>query len=271
MSMRKNVIIIDLNDQRIINRLSNGSTLQKRACKIFQVLLLNYDFKDFVYKTRDNLGIPLNGYDIRKKKDWKGFSETFASPGYVMRDLVSKHSVKLGDVGESSVKLFIEKYKLETITSEMGLFGDSILHTIIAEYIVLNNIALANCDIGIAMKTEYGSGEMEDEIDLRFMAGASKQEMIDFIERYWEEIRILKGKILSDSRLRKRLKISKEFARDIYIYNMYQRLKTTTGYTDIKVAEELWTKGNIKLSEGTIRAIVSKVNKLLWEVNKCSK
>ena len=65
----KNKINILEKDINIINKLQKGTSLQKRACQIFQILLLNKKFKNFIYKIRKEMKIPISGLNLSDKDE----------------------------------------------------------------------------------------------------------------------------------------------------------------------------------------------------------
>lgn len=270
----KNLQKLDITpeDISIINKLEKGPILDRRAVYIFQILLLNYNFKNFISKIRKELKIPPKGFDTNNNKDWAVIKKReYIKPGYILKDLVTESSLYLGEAANKKITKFLEEEKIYRHIHGLGLFTDALVHSIIKKYIVFNNVSLFNKDIGIAMTTDYESEEMEDEIEIRFAASTTKEEMLDFINKNWEVIKILKEKILGKGGIKKRTKLKKKFARDVQIFNLYidvinEERENKTAYTEWDI-QGILSKQNIILNEGTIRSIMNKMKKSVEKIN----
>jgi hypothetical protein len=105
---------------------------------------------------------------------------------------------------------------------------------------------------------------MDETIDISFSPYTTKEELIEYIEKNWNSIKALKGNVLEENNTKKRIKSKKNFFRDVYIAKLFNEYRQKgEGYPEIKVANILKSKHGVILSEGTIRAISSRTNKLV--------
>lgn len=263
-------INVSKRDIGIFDNLQKGTTFHKRGALIFQILLLNYNFKNFIVSIRRSLRIPPNGLNVNNDKDWKRIKK-YIYPGCQLRDSIAKARLVVSDKIENRIKEFIAIEKILESIPSLGLFDD-IVNSIIIEYAIINDVRLFGYQTGFLMTTDYSDEDMENEIEIRFFAGATIEEMIDFIKNNKEEINILQERIIGD-RVKQRIKLTKNLERNIYIFNRYNEIlnmpkeKRNSRYIELRIANELSEKG-ILMDEGSIKATIDKVRKLIKKSNR---
>lgn len=272
----KKKIIISRKDVYIIDKLQKGNALQRRACEIFQILLFNHNFKDFIYKTRRDMKIPMNGLDLANKRESEIVKNRFFSSDYI---LYRKESVRTPGLffDDSKIASEVDKFiKKENILDLISISVDNdflyeLVFSIIKEYSILNDIIQLKDGVGMILRTDYEEDVgIPNELTITVSPTVTMEELIDYIKANWNGIKFLQESILGEEKAKKRLKLSKNFIRDIKIYNRYldllekkQKKEIDFKYIDLEIAKEF--KG---LNEGTIRSIISKVNKLVEFANK---
>lgn len=178
-------------DIDIIKKLQKGNKLQKKACEIFQLLLLNKNFKDFVSEIRKKEDIPLKGLDLNKEEEKRTIRERFFNNQYL---LYRKESIEVPELvfnkSETSLKIydFIEKEGILRLisTGADNVFLNDLVFSIIKEYIILNDIVRVRDGVGMIYRTNYEEEDMPDEITLLISSTATKDQIMDYINANWE-------------------------------------------------------------------------------------
>lgn len=271
--MKRNKINISNKDFEILNKLNKGDFSSRCAGDVLKTLLFNNNFKPFVLNLRKELSIPKDGYNVNNDKDWKILWYKYYRDAYLLRDLITREGFSLNKKYKKQIEDFVERNNILNIHNNLGLIGDDFVINIIELYILANYVTTKENKLGFVSISEYSSDEMEDEIDFKFPASVTKNEMIKYIEENWHKVQVLREKILGKKKSNKRLKISKNLQRDIYIYNLYIDLinklpkNRESKYIDLEIQKILLDKLKIKLSEGTIRSIISKMKKQVEYIN----
>ena len=120
---------------------------------------------------------------------------------------------------------------------------------------------LRGCEMISVILPKYNA---DPEITLQVSPYITKQEMLDFIEKNWSDFSFMKEASIG-KKSSKRNKTKKNFFRDIYITSLFKKIQRSksSAYPEIEVSKILKAKDNTFLSEGTIRAIVSRITKLV--------
>lgn len=274
--MQNNKIYISQKDIKIINKLRRGTALQRRACEIFQILLLNRNFKDFIFKKRKDMKIPMNGLDLANKSESEIVKNRFFSSDYI---LYRKESVRTPGLffDDSKIASEVDRFiKKENILDLISISADNdflykLVFSIIKEYSILNDIIQLKDGVGMILRTDYEEDVgIPNELTITVSPTVTMEELIDYIKANWNGIKFLQESILGEEKAKKRLKLSKNFIRDVEIYNKHLDLlekkkkgEINFSYVDLEIAKEFKD-----LNDGTIRSIISKVNKLVEVVNK---
>jgi len=223
-------------DEKIITRLKNGNDLDRRVLFIFQILLYNYRFKSFV----------------------KRMKSLIAQSG--VTDTTEIHK-KLGETIYEKAGEFVSN---ENIYLHTGNFRQYILiEDIISDYVIYGDIK-PDKDIAVLLYSQKTDG-----IRIDFSPYATKKEMIHFIDSNWDLIKTMREVSLGNKKAKERVNPGKNFVRDIQIFNRYQALLSThkserkSTYVEMQVANEFGDK----VEYGTIKSIVSRVNKNLKKIN----
>ena len=280
-------------DYEIIKKLENGTSDKKRFAEMFKLMLIDNDFKNLVKKIRKKLNLPKDGLDFNNKKHSKIIGRFVESGGitandsYVYNPFVSLDRVRKGC--DEEVGLFLEQknnYGLEKKYFYHNKYPRSLEYPI-NEYILFNDVIPTDTELISITRTFYRE-ELESDIiknpkfykilkkdglkpfvfdesiTVSFSPYVTKKELLEYIERNWNQIELLRDSILGEKRTKKRIKSKKNFFRDVYIYQKFQEYKkTSSNYPELKVVSFLKKEHNIFLSEGTIRSVVSRINKIV--------
>lgn len=269
-------IYISQKDIKIIDRLQKGTALQRRACEIFQILLLNHNFKDFIYKIRKDMKIPVEGLSLDDENEREVARKRFFIDDYT---IYRKESVRTLGIffDDSKIALEVDKFiKEENILNSISIsvdndFLDGLVFSIIKEYSIFNDLIQIKDGVGMILRTNYEEDVgIPNELTITVSPTVTMEEFIDYIKANWDGIKVLQESILGEEKTKKRLKLSKHFIRDIQIYNKYLDLleKKKKDEVDFKYIDLEIVKDFKDLSEGTIRSIVSKINKLVKSINE---
>lgn len=279
-------------DSTLIKKLEAGSTTEKRFAEIFKKIIIDPDFNELVNQTRKELGIPIGGFDLHNNAH-RELCEKYVSKGgitdgnfvyaaYVSLDLIQEgYDQKVADFFEKK-----DDYKIENeYFYHNGLWMN--LGTPVREYILTGDISptdTAMVQVSRSFNKQISDDDqvrnpqnykeifedglepfvMDETIDISFSPHTTKDELIEYIEKNWNSIKALKDNILGENNKKKRIKSKKNFFRDAYIVRLFNESQSKgESDPDLKVASILRSKHNIILSEGTIRAIVSRTNKLV--------
>lgn len=270
-----NTISLTNEDISILNELSSGSTLQRRAFEIFKFLLLRTDFKAFVQNIRKKEGIPSQGVKLSDAKAWK---EDKTARKYLNKGgyhsgsgIVSTNTISIPFKVRPEIEKYVAHINIEETIQPIGIF-DNIIASIIFEYCLFNSVPLIGVDTITVSRADF---DIFSEIQINVMVSITKEELIKAIEDNWGGIKSLKDELLSEStkgKVRHRLKSSKEFPRDIKIYNKYVELISTPkkergfSYIDIEIAKEMKNDGNVT-DEGNIRSIINRIKEQIKIAN----
>ncbi len=274
--MQNNKIYISQKDINIINRLQKGTALQRRACEIFQILLLNYNFKDFIYKIRKDMKIPTEGLSLDDENEREMARKRFFIDDYT---IYRKESLRTPGIffDDSKIVLEVDKFiKEKNILNFISIsvdndFLDGLVFSIVKDYSIFNDLIQIKDGVGMILRTNYEEDVgIPNELTITVSPTVTMEEFIDYIKANWDGIKVLQESILGEEKTKKRLKLSKHFVRDIQIYNKYLDLleKKKKDEVDFKYIDLEIVKDFKDLSEGTIRSIVSKINKLVKSINE---
>lgn len=264
--LKRQIIEFTENDRKIFEKLTKGTTLERRAAMIFQILILRDDFKHLVKTLRKKFFDSLSKSEVVLVKSGV-LPERFITRGAIVRDVAYATCYTLGDELSKEIDAYSESILAYLKTED--LFSDKIIRQIIIEYVLFGDIFMLGCDVGMIHVTEYDEG-MENEIVFTFMAGVRKEEALEFVSTNWDAVKSFQTRISNRSSLR--LKVQAYFPRDVKIYNCYARLlmmdpkKRGGRYPDILARKELKLL-DIDVTEETIRSVVVRIQKLKDSIN----
>ncbi len=266
---------IDINnaDILIINKLQKGDVIDKKTLFLFELLLLNKDFKPLVNKIRKKLLTSTTPKKSKKKND-----EKYTSDMEWLDDerLTTKQNRVKDNEVNNLIKIFLEDNILFfEIKKRLSHYIETHwLSEMIYQYILFNDIK----EIHIG-HIQIADTDLEPDIELSFPPTATIDEMVAFIYKNQETIYRLQSISLEKYSLqrkmntRQRLRPPSKFIMNVKIYNKYLELKNKpkserkSNYVDLEIMNLLKGEG-ILLSDGTIRSIISRMERLVKVLNR---
>jgi hypothetical protein len=218
-------------------------------------------------------GIPVKGYSKNDKRELAKFFRGSYEGVLDQRDAdvwISYGKFSLYPEQQSDpLDDFIRDRQLVTKLHHVGLYSESLIKTILTEYILLNRVPLFKYK-GIDFCVD-GRGAIEDDIAISFSPYLGRDELIDQIKRNWKDINKLRA-ISIKERAKGKVKPWKNFVRDVQIYNELKRLRKENARNKKRSLPEVTLESTLKkrgkpLAEGSIRDIEHKVSTAIKRAN----
>lgn len=268
-------IDISKNDLEFLRKIEGGTTLARRNHIIFCDALLLEDFKLFVQKTRKRLNIPENGFD----------GSFLLTNGTIYNVTISAMKERRGGKTfhkklSDDVLLYVNNKHYFKKYTDKDLFSFDVLTKLIEEYITYNSISGGVGYVGdISYENNGGDEAYADRIKILVRPDIRKEELLEFINnnffliKDYGRIANLKRKIPKNDRL----KVYKEFDKDISIYNRYLELMAEgrtikgKGYVENiiarEIAEEIERCFKQKISDDTVKTTIQRMRKKIKQIN----
>lgn len=243
-------------------RLEKGNSNAKRYAELLKLIVVDSHFQKLVTDIRAEMKIPTEELNLKTRGNAKRFKR-YVQPTEFIRDFLALETISLGNSFDLRVATFLKE---KGLCESKDKFYYNDLHELnlsvpISAYILTGSfLLLESCEmISVAIEDWDGT----PEITLQVSPHVSKKELTDFVDRNWNSLRFVKKKIIKKS-FGKRNKIKKNYFRDIFIVSKFNEFKKTGAqYPDLKTATFLRKEHEINLSEGTVRSIVSRTQKLV--------
>ena len=230
---------------------------------------------------RKTLSIPNQGFNIEDKNssECRSALAQFIAPGH--SETYNKDAdVVTYNTSTGKIELFLKQAQADKKFIRNGDYTGNFINSIVEEYIIFNNILMDDYFMGkdgsfVGFVTnkhflkdvfpEEYDGTV-DEVQLTFSVDATKEEMINYINNHWADIEKIKQEIVGIDK-QKRNKLSKNFIRDIKIYNRYQEILGVPSKMRGSKYPDLILSKEFNIDNGSIRAIVHKIDQSLRVAN----